>query len=459
MKPLGGSFRDPNGFVFERDGVLHRSVAPSYAGDYEHLMSSGLYAELIERGWLIPHDEVDPTGDPGAHLLLRPERVEFISYPYEWCFGALRDAALLTLRVQKAALRRGMTLKDATATNVQFHRGRPIWIDTLSFERRVAGAPWVAYRQFCQHFLAPLALMARSDIRLGQLLRIHLDGIPLDLACSLLPWRTWLNLQLVLHLRVHARYQRRYAAAGTPAPVRPLASGALENLIAGLESAVSSLDWVPEGTQWAGYTEGDSYSETALQHKRELVAGHLDDLSPRRLWDLGANTGEWSRLAANRDIDTVAFDLDPACVERNYRRVRRDGETRLLPLLLDLANPSPALGWSSVERSSFLERGPTDAILALALVHHLAIGNNVPLPRVAALFAGLAPHLVVEFVPKPDPKVRALLTHREDVFPDYTSEGFEAAFASEFEILAADPIRDSERTLYRMRRRAVSANA
>ncbi len=448
------SFRDPSGFVFEREGVLLRHVAPRYAEHYDWLLASGLYAELSEAGLLVPHRERPDLESPAgaAHRILEPERVEFLSHPYEWCFGQLRDAARLTLEIQRRALSRGLTLKDASAYNVQLQRGRPLWIDTLSFERLTPGRPWVAYRQFCQHFLAPLALMALRDVRLSSLLRAHLDGVPLDLAAALLPIRARLRPHLWIHLFLHARYQRRYAGrAGAPA--RELSQRALGQLVASLESAVEGLRWEPGASEWSDYYEGDSYSERGARHKRELVAAHLDAVRPQRVFDLGANTGEMARLASERGALALAFDADPACVERAWRRVRGGREPRLLPLLLDLSNPSPALGFALRERESWLERGPADAVLALALVHHLAIGGNVPLARLAELFAALAPELVVEFVPKSDPKVQRLLASREDVFPDYSREGFERAFSRRYEIAAAQDIEQSSRVLYRMRRR------
>lgn len=452
---LGASFRDPSGFVFEREGVIYRQINRSYAPHYEQLMHSGLYAELTGEHLLIPHEEAaGVTSESGdAHLTLRPERVAFISHPYEWSFSQLKDAALTTLRVQQTAMRFGMTLKDASAYNVQFHRGRPILIDTLSFESYREGAPWVAYRQFCQHFLAPLALMAHRDPRLGRLLGVHLDGIPLDLARSLLPGRAWLNLHLWLHIWLHARFQSRYQAdPEAAARVRPMSKRSLTNLIAALAAAVRKLHWEPRGTEWAEYAASDSYTKASHEHKRRLVSEYLTALGPREIWDLGANTGEFSRIAASRGIQTLAFDADPACVDRNYRDARERDETRLLPLLVDLTNPSPALGWAHRERASLVQRRSADAVLALALVHHLAISNQVPLPRVAAFFASLAEGLIVEFVPKSDPKVAILLATREDVFPAYTREGFESAFATCFELEAAAPLVESERILYRMRR-------
>ena len=300
----------------------------------------------------------------------------------------LKDAALATLDAQVAAAERGFALRDATAYNVQFRRGRPILIDTLSFERPEPGTPWIAYRQFCEHFLAPLALMARRDVRLGLLLRDHIDGIPLDLAARLLPGRSRWNLGLGAHIHAHARAQGRYADAGTDAAAATKKATVSEfkqqALIDSLRRTIAKLEWTPEGTEWADYADNTSYGDAGTAAKEELVGRFLADAGGAVVWDLGANTGRYSRIAAGLGRDVVSWDIDPAAVERNYRQVRRDGDERVLPLVLDLANPSPGLGWANEERRSVPERANADVVLALALVHHLAIGRNVPLDRIAS---------------------------------------------------------------------------
>ncbi|HEV8572830.1 MAG TPA: SAM-dependent methyltransferase [Actinomycetota bacterium] len=448
-----GSFRDPHGFVFEREGRLLRQVNAAHRDEHDLLMGSGLYEALVEAGLLIPHREEDLAlaATPEAYRVLEPERVAFISYPYEWSFGMLRDAALATLRIQELALGFGMSLRDASAYNVQFHRGRPVLIDTLSFERLREGRPWVAYRQFCQHFLGPLALMSHRDVRLGQLLRLHIDGVPLDLVASLLPRRTRLRPGLMLHVHLHARSQRRHAKAATPRG--SFGPRAFLGLVQSLRSAVDGLRWEPACSAWVGYyQEAESYTSAALEHKKELVARFVEEAAPEHVWDLGGNVGAFSRIASDRGIFTVCLDVDPGCVEANYRQVVAARDTNLLPLVMDLANPSSRIGWENRERMSLADRGPADLVLALALVHHLAIGNNVPLRRLGGYLAELGRALVVEFVPKSDPRVRDLLAVRDDIFGDYTAEGFERAFGERFEILRREPVRESERVLYLMRR-------
>ena len=451
------SFRDPSGFLFTRDGVLYRQVNQIYAEDYKKLMDSGLYAKLVKAGLLIPHAEVElEAADPIlAFKVLRPERVPFISYPYEWSFGQLKDAALATLSIQKRALKLGMSLKDASAYNIQLVGGKPTLIDTLSFEIYKEGEPWVAYRQFCQHFLAPLALMAYRDIRLSQLLRVYIDGIPLDLASALLPGRTRWIIGLASHIHLHASAQKRYAdvAVSEKRAGRKLSKDALVALIESLQVTVRKLEWNPAGTEWADYYAANNYTDAAFEHKKVLVGDWLSRIEAKTVWDLGANTGIFSRVAAEAGAYVVSSDIDPAAVEVNYRLVKEKKEQNLLPIVLDLTNPSPAIGWNNLERDSFLQRGPADATLALALVHHMAISNNVPLVRVAEFFAACGEWLIVEFVPKSDSQVQKLLRSRLDIFSDYTQSGFEQTFGQFFNIKESSAVRDSQRWLYLMQQK------
>jgi ribosomal protein L11 methylase PrmA len=446
------SFRDPSGFLFRRDGILLRQINPSYREEYELLRSSGLYDRLVEMDLLIPHTEIDEAGaTETAYKVIQPEIVPFISYPYEWSFSQLQDAALATLRLQREALERGMVLKDASAYNIQFRRGRPLLIDTLSFARYHEGEPWVAYRQFCQHFLAPLALMAHRDVRLSQLLRVHLDGIPLDLAARTLPWRTRLQPGLLMHIHAHAASQKRHQSRGASQRRARVGRDALRGIVGSLEGAIAKLRWRPSGTAWADYYSETNYSDAALEEKRKLVGFFLDAAQPRGVWDLGANTGLFSREASRRGIPTIAIDADPAAVELHYLDVRKRGDGNILPLCIDLTNPSSSSGWEHEERDSLLARGPADCVLALALVHHLAIGNNVPLPKLATFFARTCRSLIIEFVPKEDSQVERMLATREDVFPDYRQDVFEASLAPHFTLVAAEKVPGTARTLFHMR--------
>jgi hypothetical protein len=451
---IQGSFRDPSGFLFTREGVFYRQINQVYQPHYDLAQSSGLFAELIADGLLIPHQEVDepPADAARCWRVIRPQRINFISYPYEWSFSQLKDAALATLAIQVKALKHGLTLKDASAYNIQFHQGHPLLIDTLSFEIYPEGTPWVAYKQFCQHFLAPLALMAKVDIRLNQLLKVYIDGIPLDLASTLLPYKNRFNFGLLSHLFLHADAQKRYAGQdpNRVASGRQVSRMALDGLISNLEATTQALKWAPGGTEWAEYYDQTNYSTAAFQSKKQIVQEFLTTARPASAWDLGANNGTFSRLASDQDIPMVAFDIDPAAVEINYRECKDRKEANMLPLVMDLTNPSAGIGWGNTERQSLVQRGPVDAVMALALVHHLAISNNVPLPDLAAYFASLGKWLIIEFVPKDDSQVKRLLVSRVDIFPNYTRAGFEAAFGQQYTLRAVKEVEGSQRLIYLM---------
>jgi SAM-dependent methyltransferase len=446
------SFRDPSGFLFTKDGTLYRQINRSYQPDFDLLTSSGLYDALVEKGYLIPHREAAPelALTDEACKVIEPERIPFISYPYEWCFGQLKDAALTTLAIQKQAVESGMSLKDASAYNIQFRNGKPILIDTLSFEAYKEGEPWAAYRQFCQHFLAPLALMAYRDIRLGRLLRLYVDGIPLDLASQLLPYRTRFSFGFQIHIHLHAKLQQRHAdSTQKPRQGNVSKTGHL-GLIDSLETLIKKLRWKQADTEWGEYYEATNYSDDAMKQKEDVIRELLQESKPSEVWDLGANTGRFSRIAEEIGADVISFDLDPVAVEKNYDECRQGKDTRLLPLILDLTNPSPGLGWAARERASIFERGPADTVLALALIHHLAISNNVPFDRLARFFASVCNSLIIEFVPKEDSQVQKLLITREDVFGNYNEEDFRNAFSEPFELKRRVELSDSKRVVYLM---------
>ncbi len=462
-KRESGSYRDPSGFVFRSDGILYRQVNAVFADDWEAFESSGLHAALVDAGVLVADHPapIELAPEPGALAVIRPDELGFISHPFEWSFSQLKDAALLTLQAQTIATEHGMTLRDASAYNVQFHRARPILIDTLSFERTRAGEPWKPYRQFCEHFLAPLALMAHRDGRMGQLLRTWFDGIPLDLASELLPRRTRFSPGLAAHVHLHARAQRRHAGdtdAATRTAPRSVSMSERRRaaLLDHLRRTVEGLHLPASGTQWADYADQTSYSAAGTASKEAIVQRMLEAIAAeggRRAWDVGANTGRYSTIAAAAGFEVIALDGDWAAVERDYLVLRSAGETRIMPLLADIADPPPGIGWANTERASLLERANADVALSLALVHHLAIGRNVPLPMIAELHDRLAPHVIVEWVPKEDTMVQHLLSARDDIFPGYSAEGFRAAFEAYFMVVEEAPIEDSGRVIFRMRRR------
>ncbi|MBI4092664.1 MAG: SAM-dependent methyltransferase [Candidatus Kerfeldbacteria bacterium] len=447
------SFRDPSGFVFISGENIFRQINLSYQEPFDHLMNSGLYQQLVSAGLLIPHVEVGSDGStpPGAYKVIQPQKIAFISYPYEWSFHQWQDAALVTLQVQQRALEYGMTLKDASSFNIQFHNGRPTLIDTLSFELFAEGKPWIAYRQFCQHFLAPLALMAHVDLRLGRMLEQHLDGIPLDLASALLPRRTYAQVSLLSHIHLQAKVKTYFSRAKKPEKKHFISRFSHTTLVESLRQAIRRLQPPRRRTEWSGYYSETNYTPAAFARKKEIVDLWLQEIGPRRVLDLGANTGVFSFLACRKNAFTVAADADALAVDLLYREMKQQQERNLLPLVIDVTSPTPGVGWENTERLPFRHRGAFDAVLCLALVHHLALRQNLSFEQIAKFLRKLSPWLIVEFIPKEDSQAQRLLQLKEDIFPHYTQSNFLAVFQHFFTVHQQLPVGDSRRTLYLMR--------
>jgi SAM-dependent methyltransferase len=287
-----------------------------------------------------------------------------------------------------------------------------------------------------------LSMSAYKD----RLLMAVFDGPP----CESL-YFCWARPSTLLHIHAHGRAQQKYNDSQGGPSNTAISKRSLYALIDSLRSATKGSSWTPKGTEWCDYYDETNYADESMNCKVELIEGFLRQIEPKLVWDLGANTGRFSRLAAGQGAYTVAFDIDPAAVEKAYRGCRSEKADRLLPLVMDLMNPSPNLGWNLEERESFLERGAPDVTLALALIHHLAIGQNVPLWRVASSFANIGPRLIIEFVPKSDSQVQRMLASRRDIFPDYHREGFEKAFSQFFEVESVAPVVGSDRILYLLR--------
>lgn len=448
------SFRDPSGFIFEKDHTVYRQVNQVYASCYDQFIQSGLYDSLVRSGELLPHAEVRTNllDHPQWYINLLPEQLPFISYPYEWSFDQLRDAALLTLSILLQSIKKGMILKDATAYNIQFRKGKPVFIDTLSFEKYDETKPWIAYRQFCEHFLFPLYLEHYLKTDFNPLLSRFVNGIPVSFTARCLPWRSRWNLGV----RLHVLLQNKIGHRAADQPDRPIhfSRQKLLNVVRHLQSIIGSLKpGYPAVSTWSNYYGETILGQQYLEEKKRLVGQFCAGLHFNTVLDLGTNEGVFSELLASSAGQVIATDFDSRCINDLYVKLRNQSSTPILPLVLDLSNPSGGVGFENTERRAFFDRVNPDLVMALALIHHLAIANNIPLPRLAAFFARLAPSLLIEFVPKEDPKVKELLKNREDIFSDYTREHFETCFGQYYEIAKKSVVPGTERTLYYLNRK------
>ncbi len=449
LNQINSSFRDPSGTVFSHNGLIYRTVSFAYKDNYSHFIDSGLYSRLIELKYLVPHEEVDfAQENKDIYKIIKPKKIPFISYPYEWTFSELKDAALLTLAIQKLAFEYNMSLKDASSFNIQFYNGKPIFIDTLSFEKYQKDKPWKAYGQFCRHFLSPLALMAYSEPTLNRMLRLYIDGIPVEIASKLLPLKSYLNLSILIHIHLHGRSREYYAnkpESGRKAKLSPVA---FRGLIDNLNSAVRNLKWRPTKTEWSDYYSFSNYSDSAFKHKESIFKHFLKIADVKDMWDIGANTGHFSKIAESLGINVIAFDNDHTTVEKLYLDCKNEKRRQILPLFIDITNPTPSLGWDSNEWLSLVSRGPASLISALALIHHLSIGQNIPFENLANFFQKICQWLIIEFVPKEDSQVRKMLINRRDIFTQYTQSNFEKVFSERFLLCKKIKIKDSLRVMY-----------
>ena len=462
-----GSFRDRDSRVVVSDDAIYRALSPEGAEDWEAFSASPLLEQLTAAGKVIGTREVDPSvlGESqdllptGITKVLEHDRVPFVSYPYEWTFSMLQDAAKLQLELGAAAIDSGLDLKDATPYNVQFIGSQPTFIDIGSFEKITEGEPWIAYRQFCMLYLYPLLFQAHKDIPFHPWMRGSIDGIqPID-AIKVFSLRDRLRRGVFLHTSLHARLDRRANKSGpgsaeenkTNRQVKP---GQIKAQLESMNRLVSKLKWKAGETSWSGYRQSNTYSDEDDRRKQAFVGEVAAQLKPGLTWDMGCNDGAYSRIAAESSERVVAFDFDHATVEALYRSLREEGNTKILPLVSNLADPSPALGWRGLERKTLADRGAPDLMLALALIHHVSISANIPIADFLQWARDLETTLLVEFPKRTDPMVRALLANKhEGANPDYEEGNFERELEKRFEVERREELPSGDRILYLARPR------
>jgi SAM-dependent methyltransferase len=441
------------------DGVL-RGLSERGLADWEALAASDLFERAVADGSLVatqvvehPHELPGELSDRYA-AVLRHERIPVVSYPYEWTFGMLRDAALLQLELLLGALDEGLTLKDATPYNVQWRGAHPVFVDIGSFERLREGEPWAGYRQFCMLYLYPLMLQAWKGVPFQPWLRGSLDGIEPQAVRSLLSVRDRFRRGVLGHVVLHSRFERRYGDRRRDVK-RELSSagfhtGLIRANVEGLRRLVRRLTWEPGRTEWSGYGEDNPYSDADAHAKEAFVRAATGGRRWPLAWDLGCNDGRYTRVAAESCDYFVAVDADAAVVELLYRALRDEGSRSILPLTVNVADPSPNLGWRGLERLALEGRGRPDLVLCLALVHHVAIAGNVPLSSFLEWLAGLETVLVIEFPTRDDPMVQRLLAAKGPAAnPDYDTDSFERALARHWRVERRETLPSGTRILYR----------
>lgn len=458
---VAGSFRDPRARVFDDGTDILRGLTAHGAADHEHVVASGLLDALMAEGKVVATHRAadDERAGPGWAASLVHERIPIVTYPYEWTFSMLRDAALLQLEIVRRGLEVGISCKDGTPYNLQFVGARPVFIDVGSFEPTGHDA-WPGYRQFCQMFLYPLMLEAYLGVSFAPLLRGSLEGITPEQAARLLRGRARARRGVLTHVTVQALAARRYSTRRDPAEQVQADGGHVRivtALVARLEKLIAGLPLPTEASGWTDYEDRPHYSPAALAAKDAFVAHAVRRVEPRVVVDLGCNDGRYARTIAEQGATVLALDADRAVVDRLYRRLRdgdRDPAGTVLPSVADLADPSPRLGWGLTERTALRDRVAPDLVLSLALIHHLVIGRNIPITSYLAGLAELGPHVVLEVPHRNDPKVQELLRAKPaDTHRDYTEDEIVRAASFPFEVVDACRLPGRTRTILHLRRR------
>jgi len=450
------SFRDPSGYMFYDGVVLRRAINPIYFPQYKKLKESGFFKTLIDKGLLISQEETSVSEEK---IIITPERIPFITNPYEWSFEQFKHAALHTLKIQKYALSKGFILKDASAYNVTFHKGKPIFIDSLSFDFYEDDTPWRAYKQFITHFLGPLVLAKFHGTEVFKMLQTHIDGIPVKLIASLLPAKTKLSSTLYTNIHLLAKMESKHSEDyKAETKVAKLSKKSQNNILDSLFDYIKNLD-LKESSEWGDYYSKTNYEDAAFITKKDFVSSWVNALKPEKLIDVGGNDGTFARTVLDKVAQVIVTDIDSNAVDFNYKQLQKNKETNMLPFVCDVLQPAPGIGFNNTERDSLIDRLATyapDVTMALALIHHITLSGNVPFEKSAEFFAKFSKYLIIEFPTREDSWVESLLVRKREFinhFDFYNESNFEAGYLDYFELEKKEVITGTKRILYLLKRR------
>ena len=453
-----GSFRDRTARVFYHDGKILRGLNDTALKEWQALSATNFFRRLSGTGAIVPTRECDRTSlplSPSDHQwagVLEHEKVPFISYPYEWSFAMLRDAALLQLDLVLAGLDEGIGLKDASAYNLQWKGAAPVFVDVASFYKRTEGEPWVGYRQFCQMFLYPLLVQAYRDVPFQPWMRGNIDGMDAEVCLNMLSARDYMRGGVLAHVYLQAKAQKAYSDTKRDVRKDLSKAGFDKRIIKAnaerLRALIAGLQWKPQQSTWSDYLKCGHYEASDAAQKRDFVREVAGTRDWNLAWDIGCNVGVFSRIVAERAKYVVAMDADHLAIDKLYAALKSERVSKILPLIVNVTDPSPNLGWRNMERKRITERGQPDLTLALALIHHVVIGGNIPMAEFVQWLRDLGGDLVIEFVTRKDPMVVTLLRNKEDHYADYDEAVFERELAARFRIAKRQPLGSGTRIMY-----------
>ncbi len=457
------SYKDSAARVFLKDGNYYRYIFNEYKSEYDHLMDSGLYKELNEKGLLISHEEIsveDQQVDEPTNLykLIKPNQLQFQSYPFEWSYTQWRKAIVSYLEINMIALRFGKILKDGTPYNFYLSAGKAMMIDTSSFSFFKDGDKWIAYKQFCSEFLSPLALIYYNGQRWLRINRSHLRGLPLNFASRQLPLKSWFNLTTLLHTHLHSKYANAEGLTNRQKQnkSRGFSVDKLKALTAMILSGVNGWKTAFQFERhWSTYYENDIEANLYLENKERIIKEWLQKTQPSLVLDLGADTGKFSFIAKEYAYRVIAIESDDICVDIIEKEILHNNIKYIDVLTTDLADATPDFGVLNKEFASIYNRAGAQMVMALAIIHHLHISDQLSFNQIAEIFSKLSrDNLIVEFIPIDDSKVQLLTKEKTKNFIDYTEANFIRALSKYFHNIDSYRIEDSGRKLFLMEKRS-----
>jgi hypothetical protein len=450
MRRHPSSYRDPSGFVYQENGVFYRQINPVYFKEYKAARSSGVYQKLFDKKWLIPHAEI---GSDEEKIIILPEQLDFITYPYEWSFNQYKHAAQLTLRIQIFLLENNFSLKDASAFNVSFHKGKAIFIDTLSIERYKENTPWRALKQFNEHFFGPLLLAQKHGSTFLKTLQHSINGIELSEVKRQLPFTSRFHPIIYSHIHLLSKSDGKKPTENNDEKNISLSKISQIKMLKALEQHIDAMI-SKENTEWSSYYDEINYKEASFQIKKKLIKQWCDEIKATKIIDLGGNDGTFAKELLDQASQIIVSDIDQPAIDQCYLNQLKSREHRLIPIVCDLMQPSPSIGFHNTERDSFTSRVinfKPNVAMALALIHHITLTGNVPFEMSASYFAKLSQYLIIEFPDRKDSWVEFILDSKRDarhLFDDYSISAFAKAYQQHFKLIKSEKIEGTERTLF-----------
>ena len=442
------SFRDNKATVFFSSGRIFRKVIKNLNLDYDKLLSSKFFIEnknqIVSTKILTIHDlnELNLKEDKEV-VWLEHEKLENIIYPYELTFDQLKDYSIFFLNLYLSALKNSYDIIDASAYNIQLKNNLPIFIDLGSFTDYQGGTHIIWHKQFCENFLAPLLIKSKASINFNDFFKANIDGIDLKIASKILPLSTWFNYNILINIHLQS-YLSSKISSSTKLNIAGKKNLNIRQKIfiaENLKKTISKLS-AKKTSYWSSYSKVNSYSDDDYEKKSKIISNFIKNEKIYSLIDLGCNDGYFSKISFNSGVKKiVGVDYDLDSLNDAYLKFKSTSEN-FSAIYQNFTNTSPDMGWMGEERKSFLKRfkNKFDGMICLAFIHHICVGNNVPLSQFIDYIGNFSKNILLEFVSNEDQMVKNLSINKKNLMKNYTLENLKKIIKKNNTIISENQI-------------------